>query len=83
MYLNEALKQSEYSVSTSGWVYGRYVLEAIGSSFSKRAKYPAEPYGKPVEVQPDEESHTFNDADRFFVFAEAFNKSFESKKKKQ
>lgn len=83
-YFNEALIQAEKSLDRAGWMHGYYVTAAIGACFSKKNKYPEEPYFKePVRVDPDEKKHEFNDADRFLVFAAQFNKSFKQKDEKQ
>lgn len=81
-YLNEALSYNERELSKTGWVHGKYVSMAIGASFSKKVKYPSEPYGYREDTTPDEEKHIFTDADRFFVFATEFNKRFEENHKK-
>lgn len=65
-------------MSEVGWTNGRYVAIAIGTSFSKGKRYPNEPY----EVFDMTREHTaeqqeFTDADRFWAFAQAFNKRSE------
>lgn len=81
-FFNEAMVQSERDLSKAGWVHGYYVTSAIGACFSKKNKYPEEPYFRePVRVDPGEEVHEFNDADRFLVFAAQFNKAFKDKEK--
>lgn len=74
-YFNEALIASENDLSKAGWVHGYYVRAAIGSSFSKKFKYPEDPYFQKPRTEPSEDEHVFTDADNFMAFAAAFNKS--------
>lgn len=77
-FLIERYKSDANKLSEIGWTNGQYVAIAIGTSFSKGKRYPNEPY----EVFDMTREHTaeqqeFTDADRFWAFAQAFNKRSE------
>ena len=61
-------------INIQSWFTGFYVLQAIGSAFSKTAKYP----DKPVELNEPEMS----DAEKFKAWAEQFNILREEKMKR-
>ena len=66
-------KQAE-DAHFDGWVHGQYVGAAIGANFSKRAKYPHEPfYQMVIEDDSEEERYVMTDADRFEAWSLAFN----------
>ena len=78
-FLIERYKSDANKLSEIGWTNGQYVAIAIGTSFSKGKRYPNEPY----EVFDMTREHTaeqqeFTDADRFWAFAQAFNKKPET-----
>ena len=78
-FLIERYKSDANKLSEIGWTNGQYVAIAIGTSFSKGKRYPNEPY----EVFDMTREHTaeqqeFTDADRFWAFAQAFNKKSET-----
>lgn len=66
-------------MSEVGWTNGRYVALAIGTSFSKGKRYPNEPDVIFDMSHEHTEEHELTDADRFWAFAQAFNKQAESK----
>lgn len=72
-FIEEAKKQDVNHTSQDGWIYGNYMAKAISACFSKNAKYPTEP----TVFFPDEPEEEFkiSDADRFWAFAQMFNKS--------
>ena len=74
MYYEEQLKERTRKEDEDAWLKGQYVAMAIGSCFSKRAKYPDKPYS----VKHEEESK-ITDAERFWEFAQAFNAQFKAK----
>lgn len=74
-FFKEQVKYRRENVSDTGWVNGMYIGRAINSCFAKNAKYPEEPMKLWGEISPEENSETFTDADRFAVFASAFNKN--------
>jgi len=85
-FLTEAAKQKKQEQTDTGWVNGLYVQKAIGSALPKGAPYPEKPLQLYGEVEKpasddDEEVYVFTDADRFWVFANTFNKQFEGKSK--
>lgn len=59
------------------WLIGRYVCESIATCFGKNHSYPDKPFGR--DEESDEDGYIFTDADRFRVFAMAYNKRFEPK----
>ena len=67
-------------IHVSGWVYGQYVASSIASNFSKRHKYPKEPYFL-AHQHNEEEGVPMTDADRFAAWAAAFNAGHKDFKK--
>lgn len=74
-FFKEQVKHRREIMSDTGWVNGMYIGRTINSCFTKNAKYPEEPMKLWGEISPEENSETFTDADRFAVFASAFNKN--------
>lgn len=61
------------AINHSAWLIGRYVCESIATCFSKNHSYPDKPYENKEKME-DGEVYVFRDADRFQVFAMAYNK---------
>lgn len=74
-FFREQMKCRRDNMSDSGWINGLYIGMAIGSCFSKNAKYPEEPLELWNDGVSEEDSEPFTDADRFAGFAAAFNKN--------
>ena len=66
------------AINHSAWLIGRYVCESIATYFSKNHSYPEKPYENKEKTE-DGEAYVFRDADRFQVFAMAYNKRREKK----
>lgn len=61
-----------------GWVFGQYFASAIGANFSKRHKYPNHPYfsmNMGGVNEESEEARPMTDAERFQIWAIAYNAS--------
>ena len=87
-YLNAWLEEQKATLSEAGWTNGLYVGRAIGTAFSKSAKYPDSPLELYRTVEPDGDddegpAQKFTDADRFGAWAAMFNKSREAKTAKE
>lgn len=78
-YMTEMLKHRKDEASMTGWVNGLYVGRAIGASIPNGTKYPDEPLRLYKTAEDEEEQLT--DADRFFAFAQVFNRKFQSTEK--
>lgn len=61
------------AMNHSAWLIGRYVCESIATCFSKNHSYPEKPFESKDKTE-DGEAYVFRDADRFQVFAMAYNK---------
>ena len=61
-----------------GWVYGRYVMDAIGAAFSKDYSYPEMPRGA---TQNKGNKQVMSDGAKFAAFALAHRKALEKKRK--
>lgn len=61
------------AIKHSAWFIGRYVCESIATCFSKNHSYPEKPFESKDKTE-DGEAYVFRDADRFQVFAMAYNK---------
>lgn len=75
-------KEEFEKIDYTAWLNGRYISEAIGSCFSKKAKYPTQPYSYKNLEQNENISDDLRAeiaAKKFEAFAEVFNKKFESK----
>lgn len=73
-YLAKIREKQAEDAHFDGWVHGQYVGAAIGANFSKRAKYPHEPfYQMVIEDDSEEERYVMTDADRFEAWALTFN----------
>ena len=73
-YLAKLREKQAEDVHFDGWIHGQYVGAAIGANFSKRAKYPREPfYQMAIEGESEEDGYVMTDADRFEAWALAFN----------
>lgn len=62
--IRDRAKEMDYQC----WLTGRYVAEAISSCFSKKHKYPSEPY-----TTEHEEVKPLSDAERFEAYAISYN----------
>lgn len=62
-----------------GWVYGRYVMEAIGAAFSKEYSYPESP--RSAMKSNENNKQVMSDGARFAAFALAHRKALEDKRK--
>jgi len=76
MFYEKRLEEQYRREDEEAWLNGQYVAIAVGSCFSKRAKYPNKPY----TIIHEEESK-ITDAERFWEFAQAFNAQFKAKQK--
>lgn len=57
-----------------GWVFGQYIAASIGANFSKKTKYPLQPYYMmQTEDDTEEEAYVLDDVERFKIFAMTFN----------
>ena len=74
-YLKEESNGFIGDIHLAGWIYGQYIASSIGSNFSKRSKYPSQPYyiNDHHEDADDEEVYVMTDAERFEAFATVFN----------
>jgi len=61
-----------------GWLYGRYVMDAIGAAFSKDYSYPETPRGATKEKN---NKQVMSDGAKFAAFALAHRKALEEKRK--
>lgn len=57
----------------NAWLIGRYICESIATCFGKNHRYPEEPFER-TENADGEDEYIFTDADRFRIFAMAYNK---------
>ena len=72
-FMSKQLEKRQEDFHLGGWVFGQYFASAIGANFSKRAKYPKEPYYMMKMYDDEDEVHVLTDAERFAMFAATFN----------
>ena len=71
-FMSKRLEKRQEDSHFDGWVFGQYIAASIGANFSKRTKYPKEPYFM-MRTEDDAEAHVLTDAERFAMWAMSFN----------
>ena len=73
-FMAKRVEKTREDTHFDGWVYGQYIASSIGASFSKKAKYPSQPYyTMEMEDEDDAEVYVLSDVERFKMFALTFN----------
>lgn len=74
-FMAKRIEKMREDTHFDGWVFGQYIASSIGANFSKKAKYPSQPYYTMdmSDTDDDSEAYVLTDVDRFKMFALAFN----------